>query len=81
MGAEPRPYSPEYGASAQARMLEDSGETSFSNRNALFRFDEEEPPSDTKFSQYYGSAKTERATCVPTRSPGAPLPTFAAKRK
>ena len=51
-------------------LLEDSGETSFSNRNASFRFDEEEPPSDTEFSQYYGSAETERATCAPTRPAG-----------
>ena len=51
-------------------LLEDSGETSFSNRNDMFRFEEEEPPSDTEFSQYYGSAETERATCVPTRFPG-----------
>ena len=51
-------------------LLEDSGETSFSNRNLAFRFEEEEPPSDTEFSQYYGSAETERATCVPTRPAG-----------
>ena len=50
-------------------LLEDSGETSFSNRNLAFRFEEEEPPSDTEFSQYYGSAETERATCAPTRFP------------
>ena len=50
-------------------LLEDSGETSFSNRNDMFRFEEEEPPSDTEFSQYHGSAETERATCVPTRFP------------
>jgi hypothetical protein len=35
----------------------------------MFRFEEEEPPSDTEFSQYYGSAETERATCAPTRFP------------
>ena len=39
--------------------LEDSGETSFSNRNDVFRFEEEEPPSDTEFSQYHGSAEME----------------------
>ena len=50
-------------------LLEDSGETSFSNRNEPFRFEEEEPPSDTEFSQYYGSAETERATCASTWSP------------
>ena len=36
----------------------------------MFRFEEEEPPSDTEFSQYHGSAETERATCAPTRFPG-----------
>ena len=51
-------------------LLEDSGETSFSNRNDMFRFEEEEPLSDTEFSQYHGSAETERATCAPTRFPG-----------
>ena len=40
-------------------LLEDSGETSFSNRNDMFRFEEEEPPSDTEFSQYHGSAEME----------------------
>ncbi len=35
----------------------------------MFRFEEEEPPSDTEFSQYHGSAETERATCAPTRFP------------
>ena len=50
-------------------LLEDSGETSFSNRNEPFRFEEEEPPSDTEFSQYHGSAETERATCAPTWFP------------
>ena len=51
-------------------LLEDSGETSFSNRNDVFRFEEEKPPSDTEFSQYYGSAETERATCASTWFPG-----------
>ena len=50
-------------------LLEDSGETSFSNRNDMFRFEEEEPPSVTEFSQYHGSAETERATCAPTWFP------------
>ncbi len=36
----------------------------------MFRFEEEEPPSDTEFSQYHGSAETERATCAPTRPAG-----------
>ena len=59
--------------SSRWSLLENSGETSFSNRNDMFRFEEEEPPSDTKFSQYYGPAETERATCAPTRFPLACL--------
>ena len=35
-GRIPRPYSPECGAAPQAVLLEDSGETSFSNRSKCF---------------------------------------------
>jgi len=38
-----RPYLPESGAAPQAELLEHSGKTSFSNRNDMFRFEEEEP--------------------------------------
>ena len=38
-----RPYKPEYFASAQTRMLDDSGVTFLPKRKPSFRFGEEEP--------------------------------------
>ena len=65
-GPQPHPYSPEYGAALfpkwNARPPLRGGSPRARN--------EEEPPSDTEFSQYHGSAETERATCAPTRAAG-----------